>query len=270
LASRLAVLTAFLALPLAGCLRPAAPAAARGAGCTACHAPHFESGGSCAECHRGRPDAARKELAHERLLTGRVAEHRSPASPAVGEGERLVEALACRRCHTIGGEGNRLATDLDGVAWQREQAALVASITEPVASMPRFGLGTRQAEAIVAVLLRRGDPGRREDAYRVHFDRAPAALDTPVFERACGGCHRVLTPSGPLGTGDAGPDLSGLFTRFYPKTAPGGVAWAEPLLLEWTRNPRASRPATTMPPAVPLSEGDWRRLVAELGSGHGR
>jgi cytochrome c2 len=262
LAARLAVLT--VALALASCVRPPAPAA-RAAGCLACHPPHFESGGACAECHRGEPGAARQALAHARLLTGRVAEHRLLFSPAVAEGERLVETLACRRCHTIGGEGNRLATDLDGVAWQREQAALVTSITEPALDMPRFGLDARQAEAIVAVLLRRGDPRRREDAYRVHFDRSPETLDPPVFERACGGCHRVLTPSGPLGTGDAGPNLSGLFTRFYPRTAPGDRAWTEPLLAEWTRNPRASRPTTTMPPVAPLAEGEWRRLVAELG-----
>jgi len=130
LATRLAVLGALLAL--AGCLRP--PPSARGAGCLACHASHFEGGGACAGCHRGEPKAAREELAHVHLLTGRVAEHRAPGSPAVAEGERLVETLACRRCHTIGREGNRLATDLDGVVWQREQAALVASITAPAYS----------------------------------------------------------------------------------------------------------------------------------------
>jgi cytochrome c2 len=261
LALRLAVLASLLVL--AGCLR--APRVGRGEGCLACHASHFAGGGACADCHRGEPRAARKELAHARLVTGRAAEHASAGSAAVAEGERLIDALACRRCHTIGREGNRLATDLDGVVWQREQAALVASITTPVENMPRFGLDARQAEALVAALLRRGDRTRRDDAYRVHFDRAAVTLETTVFERACGRCHRVLTPSGPLGAGDAGPNLSGLFTRFYPATAPGGRPWSAGLLAEWTRNPRASRPATTMPPAEPLSEVDLRRLVAELG-----
>jgi cytochrome c2 len=149
--------------------------------------------------------------------------------------------------------------------WQREQAALVASITAPVENMPRFGLDSRQAEAIVATLLRHGERSRADDAYRVHFDRAPATLETTVFERECGRCHRVLTPSGPLGSGDSGPNLSGLFTPYYPRTAPGDVAWTPALLAEWTKNPRASRPATTMPPVEPLPQGDWRRLVAELG-----
>jgi mono/diheme cytochrome c family protein len=261
LAARLAVLAALLAV--VGCVR--GPRAGRGEGCLACHASHFEGGGACADCHRGEPRAARKELAHARLLTGRAAEHDAPASPAVAEGERLVDALACRRCHTIDRAGNRLATDLDGVAWQREQAALVASITSPVENMPRFGLDARQAEAIVAALLHHGDRTRPDDSYRVHFDHTATRLETTVFERTCGGCHRVLTPAGPLGSADAGPNLAGLFTSYYPRTAPGGGAWTSALLAEWTKNPRASRPNTTMPPVDPLPEGDWRRLVAELG-----
>jgi cytochrome c2 len=261
LAPRLALLAALLAL--AGCVR--APRAGRAEGCLTCHASHFAGGGTCADCHRGEPRAARKELAHARLVTGRAAEHASPGSAAVAEGERLIGALACRRCHTIGREGNHLATDLDRVVWQREQAALVASITAPVENMPRFGLGAHQAEVLVAALLRRADRDRKDDAYRVHFDRAAATLETTVFERACGRCHRVLTPSGPLGTGAAGPNLSGLFTPFYPATAPGARPWTPALLADWTRNPRASRPATTMPPAEPLAEADFRRLVVELG-----
>jgi cytochrome c2 len=261
LAPRVAVLAALLAA--AGCVQPAR--VGRGEGCVACHASHFEGGGACVDCHRGEPSASRKELAHARLLAGRAAEHDAPGSPAVAEGERLVDALACRRCHTIARSGNRLATNLDGVVWQREQAALVASITAPVENMPRFGLDGRQAEALVAALLRHGERSRPDDAYRVHFDRASATLETTVFERECGRCHRVLTPSGPLGSGDAGPNLSGLFTAWYPRTAPGDVAWTPALLAEWTKNPRASRPGTTMPPVAPLAEGDWRRLVSELG-----
>ena len=77
----------------------------------------------------------------------RAAAHRA-APPSTGwrtgsalrEGQRLVEALACRRCHTIGGKGNRLATSLDAVVWKREQAQLVSSIREPVENMPQFGL----------------------------------------------------------------------------------------------------------------------------------
>jgi cytochrome c2 len=280
LAARAAVLTAAAALLagglLAGCLR--APAArAGGPGCAACHAVHYARDGSCVDCHRGRATAARKELAHERLLRGRAAQFRLANGAAPAEGRRLVDALACRRCHAIAGTGNRLASDLDRVVWQREQEALVASIREPVEGMPPFGLDAARAESIVSFLLRSGDPRASEEAYRVRFEtRASAAggagAPTTVFERQCGPCHRVLTPAGLLGTGTAGPNLSGLFTAFYPKTAPREAkaastdgSWTGPALADWLRNPRAARPGTTMPP-VALNESDLQRLLGELGA----
>jgi len=260
LAPRAALLIA--ALVVGGCLKASSPAE-RDSGCRSCHAAHYVREGACQDCHRGRPDAARVELAHERLLTGRAAELRLDGGLALREGQRLVEALACRRCHTIGGEGNRLATSLDAVVWKRQQAELVRSIREPVENMPDFGLDEGQAEALVAFLLKSGSPDQPQDTYRVHFSRGPSA-GTSVFERECGGCHRSLGPAGPAGTGSAGPNLSGLFTPFYPRTAPGERAWTEKALSDWLRNPRAARAHTTMPP-VALNDDDLRKLVAELG-----
>jgi cytochrome c2 len=258
LAARLAVLIA-LAASLAGCVERQA-AAPRD--CVSCHAPHYVREGSCRDCHRGQPGTGRTEIAHAGLLTGAAAAHRLPESRAVRAGRELVDALACRRCHTIAGEGNTLATNLDRVVWKRQQKELVASITQPVAGMPRFGLGEAQAETLVAFLLRGGDPNRPQDAYRVHFeDEAPA---TTIFEKSCGGCHRALTSRGPLGAGDAGPNLSGLFSAYHPRTAPVDVAWTPKLLAEWLRNPRAARAQTTMPP-VELADDELRQLVAELG-----
>jgi mono/diheme cytochrome c family protein len=260
LAPRAALLIA--ALALGGCLK--APSTnARETGCRSCHAPHYIREGACRDCHRGNPDAAREDLAHQRLLTGRAAELRLPGSLALREGQWLVEALACRRCHAIGGRGNGFATSLDTVVWKREQAELVQSIREPVENMPRFGLDEGQAEAIVAFLLKSGSPDRPQDTYRVHFTRG-AGEGTTVFEKECGGCHRLLGPTGPLGTGNAGPNLSGLFTEFYPPTAPGNRRWDEKALRDWLRNPRAARAQTTMPP-VALGEDDLRKLAAELG-----
>ncbi|HEY6554406.1 MAG TPA: selenite/tellurite reduction operon c-type cytochrome lipoprotein ExtS, partial [Vicinamibacteria bacterium] len=85
-----------------------------------------------------------------------------------------------------------------------------------------------------------------------------------VFEERCGGCHRFLGSSGPLGRDGPGPNLSGLFTAFYPRTAPQDRRWTQKALAEWLRNPRAIRPATTMPPVV-LSEDELRQLTTELG-----
>ena len=140
----------------------------------------------------------------------------------------------------------------------------MSSIREPVENMPKFGLDGAQAEAIVAFLLRSGSPEPPQDTYRVHFTRGGSALPT-VFEMKCGGCHRFLGPAGPVGTGSAGPNLSGLFTPFYPPTALGNRAWTAKALADWLRNPRASRPATTMPP-VALGEDELRQVTAELGA----
>jgi cytochrome c2 len=150
------------------------------------------------------------------------------------------------------------------VVWKREQAELVQSMREPVESMPRFGLDAGQAEAIVAFLLRSGSPDRPQDTYRVHFARGTRE-GTSVFERECGGCHRLLGPRGPLGTGNAGPNLSGLFTEFYPATAPGDRRWDEKALRDWLTNPRAARAHTTMPPRA-LADEDLRKLIADLSS----
>ena len=107
------------ALLLAGCLK-APSTVAREKGCRSCHEAHYVREGACHDCHRGDPGAEREELAHERLLTGRAAEHWLEDGLGARDGQRLVETLACRRCHTIGGKGNHLATSLDAVVWRRE------------------------------------------------------------------------------------------------------------------------------------------------------
>ena len=88
---------------------------------------------------------------------------RAAAGPR--EGLRLVEALACRRCHTIGGKGNRLATNLDGVAWKRDQPALERSIAragrEHAAVRARRGPGGgdhRLPAALAGAPIRPGPP----------------------------------------------------------------------------------------------------------------
>ncbi len=261
---RLAVLIS-ASLLVQGCVKGRTAAEAR-PGCVSCHAPHDAGAGACDDCHRGQPSSARKELAHARLLSGKAAEHGLASGPAVSEGRRLVEAAACRRCHTIGGEGNRLATNLDHVVWKREQPELMASITEPVENMPVFDFDRGQAEALIAFLLSSARPDASDEAYRVQFAR-DAARTPSTFEDKCGGCHRLLTSLGPQGFGRRGPNLSGLLTPFYPKTAPSERAWTEKVLTDWVANPRALRRETVMPP-VPLSEADLQEVLASFrGSG---
>ena len=181
----------------------------------------------------------------------------------MAEGRRSVERLACRRCHSVDGSGNRHATNLDRVAWRRDQGELASSIAKPVENMPRFGLDGGQTEAVIAYLLRSADPKLGTTTYRVRFSKREAARDS-VFETRCGGCHRALAAAGPLGRGSAGPNLSGVFTTFFPPSAPGNRLWTPLTLERWLENPRVLRPRTAMRP-VRLEAKDFRILIEELG-----
>ncbi|MBX7187265.1 MAG: c-type cytochrome [Vicinamibacteria bacterium] len=257
---RLALLIS-AALLLAGCVKARSAAEAR-EGCASCHAPHYTDAGACEDCHRGEPSAARTELAHARLLSGKAAEYGQRKGPAVSEGRTLVEGAGCRRCHTIGGEGSHLATNLDSVVWKREQSELLTSITQPVDNMPAFDFDRGQAEAVIAFLLGGARPDATDDAYRVQFAR-DASRSPSAFEDKCGGCHRLLTSQGPRGFGKRGPNLSGLLTPFYPRTAPNECAWTGKTVSDWLANPRAARPNTIMPP-VPLSEAELRQVLESI------
>ena len=257
--ARLAVLIVAGVLA-AGCVKaPSVQAAVER--CRSCHTPHYVHQGACQQCHRGNALVARKDLAHQGLLSGRVAEWSFASGGAVREGRGLVESSACRRCHTIAGSGNRLATPLGGVLWKREQRALVASIAAPAAYMPDFGLGPPQIEAVLAYLLQQATGTTADSAYRVQF--SPTRPSASTFASKCGACHRALGAAGPLGDGVQGPNLSGLFTPFYPHTAPGNRPWSPELLHDWLANPRTVRTATTMLP-VPITAEELQRVIAEL------
>jgi cytochrome c2 len=246
---------------LGACVRTAPPLS-EGGQCVGCHKPHHLEVRSCAPCHGGDAGAQRRELAHYRLIYGKAAEHGVENSMAVADGRKLVESLACRRCHTIGEAGNRLATSLDHVVWKREQHALARSIGEPVENMPRFGMSRFEVEKVIAFLLHGARPELAEATYRVRFERRRGMANLR-FEERCGGCHRALLADGPAGRGSAGPNLSGLFTRYYP-TAFVNRPWTPASLRDWLRNPRALRPQTTMRP-VRLEDPEWPRLLEEFG-----
>ena len=234
--------------------------------CTSCHPSHYAEQGGCVGCHRGNPASARMNIAHHRLIAGRFARFTLGETAELTAGRQLLEQYACRRCHISAGKGNRLATPLDTLAEARTPEEIAAAIKSPAQGMPDFRLGERQAVLLVNAILagaRQAQVKDREQPLRVHFGQDQGGKKD-VFTSKCGSCHRVLTErQGVVGTGDIGPNLSGLFSPYYPKTFGKGQAWNDERLKRWLVNPRAVRGWARMPP-IELSQVEFRELVEML------
>jgi cytochrome c2 len=234
--------------------------------CQSCHPSHYVERGLCTTCHRGNPASDRKNISHPLLITGRYAAFTLGDSPLLRRGERLIDQFACRRCHIIGGRGNRLSANLDHSVARKAPEAITESILHPVQNMPDFHMEKSRSVMLVNTLLAEADRQKAvsgEQRQIVHFDRAGAA-GKDVFSRTCGSCHRALTArQGGLGQGDAGPNLSGLLSPYYPETYKDNGRWSERDLEIWLKNPRQVRPMARMQPVI-LTVPEFRELVEVL------
>jgi cytochrome c2 len=237
--------------------------------CLTCHPAHYAQIGGCSDCHRGNPLSGRQNVAHSGLVAGRFARFIfGSGDGVVRDGERLLEEMACRRCHRIDGRGNRLAADLDRAARVKAPDLLAAAIREPVAGMPRFELDEkREASAVTALLAaahrRSGPPAAAEV---VHFNAGGAGGN--VFARRCGACHRIMSAElGPSGSGTVGPNLTGLLSPFYPRSFRGSEPWTMQNLGVWLKNPRKITKTALMRP-VPLPDDELRKLALLLTPPH--
>jgi cytochrome c2 len=237
------------------------PASATKMQCLKCHPIHFAELGDCTLCHRGDPRSIRPEIAHHGLVSGAYAQFKLPGSPVTETGKRLLEQFACRRCHVIGKRGNRLASELDQQIARTSPLDLRESILRPVLFMPDFRLPEAHLVAVINALLAVALPlpgDAQEIPMVVHFEIENSA-ENP-FDKHCGACHRVLTAGhGGLGRGDIGPNLSGLFSPFYPKTFKDEQPWTAENLKKWIENPREIRPFSRMQP-VRLKDVEYERL----------
>lgn len=255
----LIVLAAFLLLP-------GMAFAARRNACLVCHGSHYAAQGSCVGCHRGNDRTDRKEIAHHDIIAGRFAHFTLKESPVVERGKRLVDGLACHRCHTYGGKGTRLATNLAGLASKAAPQAIFDSIKSPVLFMPNFHCDDSQIVALVNAILggaERADSGAGETAQVVHFEDEKQGGENSFVQR-CGPCHKALSErSGGLGSGDIGPNLSGLFSEYYLRTYRDAERWTPERLRKWLGNPRSIRANARMKP-VRLAVGEFERLMETM------
>jgi len=235
--------------------------------CLECHAGHFQDYARCIACHRGMDNTTRKELAHSNLVYGKAAYFLIPESPYTSQGKEIIKKAGCRRCHSIGGKGGGLATSLDVSVNKKPFEWVAKSLREPVDFMPNFRFHQAQLEMVIGALLSfanaRHDGSKPQPlAFQVHF-RQEEGQSQHAFSKHCGGCHRLLSKAnGPLGGGSDAPNLSGLFGGFYPNDPEIGPMNAEKLA-EWVKNPRAIKPAASMPP-LRLSEQELTEVISAL------
>lgn len=234
--------------------------------CLNCHRGHYFERGKCTSCHRGNPVSNRVNIAHYGLIAGRFARFTLKDDYVVREGRRLLDQFSCRRCHVVAGQGNRLATNLDSLRFERNPEEIAAAIIKPALGMPNFSVTDRQAVILVNAILagaEESQASQKSQPNAVHFDTGNGR-QKDVFSRKCGACHRALTERrGVVGLGNIGPNLSGLLSRWYPKTFRNGGEWSRKGLEEWLRNPRMVRNQARMQP-VELTRVEFDELVELL------
>jgi len=233
--------------------------------CLRCHATHYAEMGGCVDCHRGDPRSSRPVIAHYGLIPADYAHFTLPDTEEVKNGNKLLDEMACRRCHVIGGRGNRLATSLDQSVNLSDPLTLAEAIRDPVLFMPDFQIPAPLLVEVVNALYAAGvgrEVPQEEPPQVVHFEANDKTQEN-VFIKNCGGCHRTLTAAlGGLGRGEVAPNLSGLLTPFFPPTykEDSEDPWNRENLKKWIENPRKSRPLARMAP-IRLEEEDFNRLI---------
>lgn len=257
---RYAVLISLILLPaLANAEQPVVPSS-----CLACHVSHFTAQGSCTGCHGGNPRTTRKNIAHKNIITSKYAYFNLSSSVQVHNGKKLIAQSGCRRCHVIFKRGNRIASDLDRLFSYLSPQNIDRAIRNPAQQMPDFRLTNAQRTDVVNAIEYAGmttGKKRSEDIPQVvHFSKKKNKSED-IFEKNCGGCHKMLTiTSGGMGFFEIGPNLSGLFSEFYPAAFRGEKQWNPENLKKWLKNPRTVRSDSTMRPVV-LSPEDQEKLM---------
>lgn len=239
--------------------------------CLHCHPVHYAELGSCTDCHAGISITRRTEIAHYGLIAARYAEFTIADRAVTRQGEQLLKDYACRRCHVSAEKGNELAANLDLAQQDSLPEELEAGIENPVLFMPQFHFYAAQRVALVNAIYKGGrqaGPPPGEIPRVIHFEHR-GEQQQRQFTKHCGACHRALTRRyGGLGSGLIGPNLSGLFSEFYPQNAgqQKDQRWTPENLGKWIKNPRDFRPLTQMAP-LELQDDELAGLMRELGEG---
>ena len=91
----------------------------------------------------------------EKFLKGRT--------PVQLQGAIVIQAMQCRNCHALGGEGGQRGPALDDVATRLTEDQLFRQVIQGGGNMPAYGknLSPPQATALVSFLKTLHSPGQR-------------------------------------------------------------------------------------------------------------
>ena len=223
-----------------------------------CHSEHYATYGTCRSCHRGIEKSSRKNIAHHMLIFGKHSYFRFKKNKNRVDGEKIIDDSGCRRCHTIGNKGGLLASNLDISINNIDIEELIENVVEPATYMPDFQFRDIQLTSIINGLLSEGFGFESNTEYVVvHLDENQSGN---LFSDKCGGCHKTLSKNyGGLGSEDVGPNLSGLFTKFFPNMSDVKI-WNEDNVKKWLKNPREIKKITLMP-VLGLKERDIDSII---------
>ncbi|MBI2000861.1 MAG: c-type cytochrome [candidate division NC10 bacterium] len=154
----------------------------------------------------------------------------SVQAPAEADGSALLQRLACRACHALGGRGGLAAPDLS-LAPQRLQPAWVArylldpQAADPRSPMPRPGITPSEA-SILAAYLSGGIPSPTAAEPDARDEEAVARGGALFRDLACRGCHRRPDEELPE---RVGPDLTFIGDRLRPDWIAGFLRQPHPV-----------------------------------------
>jgi len=231
--------------------------------CIDCHNSHFADIADCITCHRGIPETSRKELAHQKLIKGKYAKFLLDEFPDKRRGIDLINNSGCRRCHSIGGKGNTLSVSLNSSVENITVEEIALAIEKPNEFMPDFNFTSEQITYIINGLLYLSFVNKdasKDFTQVVHL----GSKKSNTFSKKCGNCHKMISSlRGPIGSGYVAPNLSGLFSPYYPREI-DGKKWDSKLLEKWLKNPRQLSSNALMP-VLELSGGEFTEIEETFG-----
>jgi len=112
--------------------------------------------------------------------------------PSANEGRRLFQQKGCIACHSIGGQGGKIAPALDDVGLRRTPAWIVQHFRDPQSVspgtvMPRFGFTEAEVRALTEFLVHLRD---QQVALSLPSLMSPVERGREIFRKyGCAGCH---------------------------------------------------------------------------------